>query len=75
GLDEDTYQAIKDFSRKTHISMNKFIVNLLKKTVGTSQGQVNKDFDSFFGTWKDKDVDIVLKSSKSLRKVDKGFWK
>jgi len=74
GIDETTYQAVKKLSSKAQISMNKFILNLIKSTVGTIQKKKNKELDKFFGMWSEKDYQIFMKQTKSLRKVDKELW-
>jgi len=74
GLDEVTYQTIKKLSNKTHISMNKFILNLVKNKVGTAHNKTYKELDKFFGTWSKKEYEIFIQNHKSLRKIDKKFW-
>lgn len=74
GIDEGTYQAIRECSEKAHMSINKFVINVLKGVAGTGTVKENTEFDHFFGTWKEKDFQSFIKKTKLLQKIDKEFW-
>ena len=75
GLDDKTYEAVRKMSKKEHTSMNKFIVDLLKRASGQLKGRkINHDFDEFFGSWTKEDRKHFLKNTKDLSKIDKEMW-
>ena len=74
GIDEGTYQAIRECSEKAHMSMNKFVVNMLKGAVGGGSVKENIEFDDFFGTWKGSDCQNFIEQVKPLQKIDKDLW-
>ncbi len=74
GIDEETYTVIRKLSKTTHTSINKLVVNLLKEKAGTQGAKVNKNFDSFFGSWNSQEYKKFLKTTKSLRTIDKELW-
>ena len=74
GIDKTTYDALKKYSQKAHISMNAFLLNLLKSRLGTTKPEANRDFDEFLGSWKPKEHQEFLKSIQCFETVDKEFW-
>ena len=74
GLDKITYESIKEHSQKTHTSMNKFLLNLLKSRLGITKPDPNLEFDPFIGSWNPKDHRDFLKSCQCFEAVDKELW-
>ena len=74
GIDDATYEAARKLSEETHTSINKLIIHLLREKVGVNPAKVNRDFDDFFGSWNEKQYKDFMKSTQSLRKIDKELW-
>ena len=75
GIDEETYEAVKKISKKEHTSMNKLILNLLKRALGQSSPKaVNSGLDQFFGSWSKQEYKDFLRHTRSFEKIDKELW-
>ena len=75
GLDEKTLKMIKKMSKKSHQSMNEFILNLIKSKVGTAKKEPNTDFDFLMGAWNKKDEESFTKATQLFETIDQELWK
>ena len=72
-IDEKTFEKIKVAAHESGLSINKFMVELLEKTVNNSSRF--HDLDDFFGSWDDEEYKLISKVTKTQRKIDKELWK
>ena len=73
-IDERTFEKLKKASREAGLSVNKFVVKLLKNAVNNDSEQFH-DLDDLLGSWEDEEFKLVSKAAKSQRKIDKELWK
>ncbi len=73
-IDENTFKKVKKAASETGLSVNKFVVELLKKTVNNDSERFH-DLDEFFGSWENEEFKLVSKAAKSQRKIDRELWK
>lgn len=65
-------------ARDAHSSVNKFVVEALRKAAFPSQpGKVREwlDLDGFFGSWSEDDAKEVMRRYSECRKIDAELWK
>ncbi|EKD52341.1 MAG: hypothetical protein ACD_62C00053G0004 [uncultured bacterium] len=74
-LDNNIYSLIKEQSKKAGISINKFIIECLKKILLPVAAIEHHDFDVFFGSWDTAQHKQIKALSTENRKIDKELWK
>ncbi|HUT26339.1 MAG TPA: antitoxin, partial [Sumerlaeia bacterium] len=64
GVDARTLEAIKQAARARAMSMNRFVLGILQRTVGTQGPQPTEchDLDEFFGTWGEDEYEKVTRA-------------
>ena len=79
GIENELYNEIKKLSDDKSMSVNKFILALLKEDTGLKKDKkytrVYDDIDSLFGKWKAKEHRLITKKISSERVIDKELWK
>jgi len=77
GVDEQALGELRKQARSNHSSVNKFVVEALRKVVfpGAS-GRVNEwhDLDGFFGSWSEEETKQVMERCGKCRKIDAELW-
>ena len=78
GVDEELAGQLKRAAKKESLSVNQFIVNLLKKHFGQiKEKRFTKkydDLDSVFGQWSKEDYKAISRELEAQRKIDKDMW-
>ena len=75
GIDEPIYAKLKKMSEEAQVSLNKFMVQLIKVRLGIAKKDQNKEFDEFLGTWKPKEYQEFARTIRSRQKIDKELWR
>jgi len=78
GIDEKLSKIIKNDASRKNISINRHILNILKKAAGLDKDiefQYYNDLDQLAGTWKASDSDEFELHTKQFNKIDKDLWK
>ena len=78
GVDEQDLGELRKQARDAHSSVNKFVVEALRKVAFPSQpGKVRewRDLDGFFGSWSEEDAKVVMRRCGECRKIDAELWK
>jgi len=76
-LDEDLEKMIKKKAEKEHLSLNKTIKLLLKKSLGLENNTVNhkNDFIDIFKSWSNEDLINFKQKTKDLDEINPEDWK
>lgn len=78
GIDDKLYDEIKKHSADKSVSINKFILSLLKVSAGfEKEKKYTKsygDLDELFGKWSREEYDLITKKISSERVIDKELW-
>jgi hypothetical protein len=76
GLDSAILATIKKAAKERAISMNRFIVDALEKSVGVKHKSLSEhhDLDEFFGSWNEEEYARITKSVGAHRQIDKELW-
>ncbi len=78
GIDSELSEAIKKLAAGQNISVNKFLLTVLKKITGLSQTPTFKtynDLDSLAGGWSEENEKYFLEQTNHFRKIDEEMWK
>jgi len=78
GVDEQAFVQLKKQAQSNHSSVNKFVVEALRKIAFPGvPGKVREwhDLDGFFGSWSEKDAREVMERCGECRKIDAELWK
>ena len=73
-LDDALYNKIKKESEKKRVSINKLLLNVLKKNFFKTEPGYH-DLDQFFGTWSEEEHQNISEALKDSRQIDKELWK
>jgi len=78
GIDDKLYDEIKKYSADKSLSINKFIISLLKMSAGFEKEKkytkLHSDLDELFGKWSSEEYDLITKKISSERVIDKELW-
>ena len=78
GVDEDAIGQLKKQAKSNHSSVNKFVVEALRKVAFPGvPGKVREwhDLDGFFGSWAEEDARKVMARCGECRQIDAELWK
>ena len=79
GIDEKLAAQIKDAAQKQSLSVNQYIVNLLKQNFGQMKEKKftkrHHDLDSLVGKWDKKEYQAIKNEIEAQRRIDKDLWK
>lgn len=78
GVDEQAMGQLRKQAKSRHFSMNKFVVETLRKTAFPGEpGKVREwhDLDSFFGSWSKEEGNQIKERCGKLRKIDSELWR
>ncbi len=78
GLDAELSEAIKKLAAGQNLSVNKFLLTVLKKITGLSQSttfKIYNDLDSLAGGWSEENEKYFLEQTNHFREIDKEMWK
>jgi hypothetical protein len=76
GVDARTLEAIKQAARARAMSMNRFVLDILQRTVGAQGPRPTEchDLDEFFGTWGEDEYERVTRAVRRQRRIDRELW-
>jgi hypothetical protein len=78
GLDEDLDQALKREAEEQGLSVNRFVVRVLREAVGLYLNPVDTrefhDLDHLAGTWSETDAEELDNALDEQRQIDKSLW-
>ena len=79
GVDEELAAHLKSAAKKESLSVNQFIINLLKRHFGQiKEKRFSKkydDLDALFGQWDKEDYEAISLGIAAQRKIDKNLWR
>jgi plasmid stability protein len=79
GVDEDLGKLIKLAAKKEEKSVNNFVLDVLRKQVGTGKekrfSREWHDLDSLFGSWSAEEYADIQGRIDAQRQVDDELWK
>lgn len=78
GIDEELAENLKKTAKKTGTSLNKTVLEILRKSVGVNSKKrevVYHDLDDLAGTWTESDWEQFKKATKQFGAIDKDLWK
>ena len=79
GIDSELSQRLKLAAKEQGLSVNSYILQLLKISLGLSKPQnyTKKfhDLDHLFGTWTDEECAAISKKIIQERQIDDELWK
>ena len=79
-VDEGLLSKIKILARQEGVSMNKFVVKLLRESLGFDKKQKipglvkHHDLDYLFGTWSEEEAQEFDEALNEHRKIDGELW-
>ena len=76
-IDEHLMAHLKQKAIEKSVSMNKFILMILKKNTETAQSRVTirHDFDEFSGSWTTAEAKAFEKNTAYFSEIDEAMWK
>ncbi len=75
-LPENLENQIRKLARKNKTSINKTVIDLLERALGTDRGSKKKrDLSKLKGTWSQLEADEFDKIMQSFNQIDKEVWK
>ncbi len=78
GIDKDLHKEIKLNAKQRGLSVNKYVVELLREATGqfepTSEIVVYHDLDHLAGTWSAEEADAFEQLLLEQRQVDEELW-
>ncbi|MFQ5628150.1 MAG: antitoxin [bacterium] len=78
GVDESLSARIKKAAQNESLSVNQYIINLLKKQFGQAKKKkfTNKysDLDSLFGQWDEEEWQTIKNELDAQRTIDVDLW-
>ena len=78
GVDEEAFGQLKKQAKNHHSSVNKFVVEALRKVAFPGEpGKVREwhDLDGFFGSWTEEETKAIMTRCSEGRKIDEELWK
>lgn len=78
GIDEELAENLKKTAKETGASLNKTVLEILRKSVGTNSKKrevVYHDLDDLAGTWTENDWEQFKKATKPFEAIDRDMWK
>jgi hypothetical protein len=78
GIDDSTAKILKETAEKEGISMNAFILRVLRNALGIGKKRRYEeyhDLDILAGTWSDEDVAEFNRDTAAFEIVDEALWK
>ena len=75
----DLHRAIKNEAQRRGLSINRYVLLILREAVGFGDGQLDQDIefhdlDHLSGTWTEEEYRQFAEALNSQRKIDEGLW-
>ena len=78
GLDEELDATLKKVSKKTSLSINQLILNILREKLGLNKKKTHTqeydDLNFFFGTWSEAEFAEFEATQVEFNKIDDELW-
>lgn len=77
GIDDTVFSMIKNRSKEKGESVNRYIVEMLGKSVGKPAAETleHHDLDGLFGSLSDPEAEAMLKVVAEQREIDPELWR
>jgi hypothetical protein len=75
GLDEQTSKALKRTAEKNGTSVNSFVVQVIRESLGLDKKKLYGDLDALFGTWSDKEYKEFERNTSAFERIEENLWK
>ncbi|MCP4750728.1 MAG: hypothetical protein GY866_07540 [Proteobacteria bacterium] len=75
-IPENLEKQIRVLAQKNHTSLNKTIIDLLEKALGTERTSKKKrDLSQLAGTWSEREAKEFEKNISQFERIDEEIWK
>lgn len=74
-INDSIYEKLKHEAKKSGLSINKFLLQILGKFFDKENEVEYHDLDDFFGTWTEEEYHLVKEGAAQARKIDEELWK
>ena len=78
-IEDNLYKEIKRQAELNSMSINKFILSILRSEFGFNRGVKKKkrftDLDNLADKWDEKEYSLITREIRDQRKIDKELWK
>ena len=79
GVDEKLHQRLRNKARQQGMSINRYVLHLIKESVGLANGgllqeQEFDDLDELAGTWSQAEFEEFEANLNEQRQIDEGMW-
>lgn len=78
GIDNSASEKLKQAARQEGKSVNKFILELINRRLGTQRkkrySKQHSDLDQLFGKWSDNEFKKIQGNIDDQRKIDQELW-
>ena len=78
GIEGDLHRLLKEKAVANGMSVNKYLVDLIRRDVGLKKGGekkvVHNDLDHLAGTWSDEEFEEFEENMQWVRKIDAELW-
>lgn len=79
GIDEQLHQALRRTAENKGLSMNRYVLNLLKDSQGQAYGGPNNgvefdDLDHLAGSWSQEEFEQFTEQLQDQRSIDSALW-
>jgi hypothetical protein len=79
GIDDALDEKLKEKARESGMSINQFVINVLKEQLGLKKRKkytaVHSDLDHLFGKWSEEEFQRIQGKIDAERAVDAELWK
>lgn len=78
GIDPRLDQRIKSWAKQNHLSVNQWVLEVLKKVTGLRKEPIFKkhyDLDGLAGGWTKEEARAFQKNTKIFERIDEEVWK
>lgn len=70
GLDDPLIKSLRDTAASQKVSINKLILDLLRKGLGLSIKRKHHDLDKLAGTWSSQETKTFLRNISAFEHID-----
>jgi hypothetical protein len=75
-LPENLEKQIRSLSKKNNTSINKIIIQLLKKSLGhDADAEKKRSLRDLSGRWNPKELEEFERNTREFEKIDREIWK
>ena len=75
-IPDNLYKQLRNIARRNNTSINKTIINILKKSTGVENGEDKKrDLADLSGAWEKKEYDDFRTHTRIFDTIDEEVWK